>query len=84
MTYKQRPGLTRYESIRGHFQGFQQSGAHGTRAIIAAVIALAEMDYLDGDNDAVEYFRGEAYQYHLDYLDLPRSYLPIGVRSCLD
>lgn len=81
MTYKQREGMGRYESIRGHFQGFQQSGANGHRAIILAVIAVAEMDYLDGDADAVDYFRGEAYQFHLDYLDLPRSYLPIGVRE---
>lgn len=80
MRHEQRPGMTDFESLRGHFQGFQQSGATGPRAMIAAIIAQAALDYKRGDAGAREFFRSAAYRHYLSWLELPTNYLPLGVQ----
>lgn len=72
--------MTPFESMRGHFQGYQQSGATGAVALITAVIAQAVLDYMKGDPGAREFFRSPAYRNYLAWLELPVTYLPQGVQ----
>lgn len=51
----------------------------GERALIAAIIAQAYYDLVQGEVDAGTYFISAIYRHHLELLDLPAHWLPIGV-----
>ena len=57
---------------------------NGARGLIAAVIAQAVNDWRSGTRkrrkNARRYFGGPVYKYHLSLLDLPRDWLPRGVK----
>ena len=53
--------------------------ASGPAGLVAAVMAQAYVDALDGDRGARDYFSGEVYQHHLGLLGLPGDWKPQGL-----
>ena len=50
--------------------------ATGERGLVAAVMAQAYVDALDGDAGARDYFAGPVYKHHLGWLGLPGDWKP--------
>jgi hypothetical protein len=51
----------------------------GERVLVMAIIGQAYLDALELDEDALEYFESELYQYHLALLGLGPDWLPEGL-----
>jgi len=57
---------------------------NGERGLIVAVMAQAYSDaLLKEDRSALQYFRSQWYQQHLDLLDLPPHLIPPALRHLL-